>query len=485
VAKRGMVYRLRRGLADLLAPERHEPLALVAPIGSAAPPASPVFEDQLKAMLQHAGHRALLSGRVNFIGLQKVKERYGSGWERVAVRAERMARTIIERHLVSGDIYTSINGLTFVIVFASLTPEQAKVKCLAIADAITKALLGEQGGDLLEIKTAVTRVDGTLGLESISFTDRLCASLEGAEELQFTEPPARAPPPALPAAPPPAGKAPPPALPAAPPPASPAPPPAGRAPRSPRLDPLANLRFLYRPIWDRPRNVVSGYLCAAQVLSTDGSTVLGDAEALIEGDADERARLDERIRERALRDLATVFQEGRKLLVTLPVHFETLCAVGRRRDYLAAVDRELVDGAAKYLMIEIAGVPAGVPQARLVELTAALRGQCRGVLLSLPVDTPDLTSVKGSGATAVGCDVSGAAASEAVLMQQMNRFSRAADKAGFPSYVHGARSLSRVVTALGAGFNYIDGSAVASPIDHPRGIVDFHLDDIYRAYLKA
>ena len=388
-----------------------------------------------------------------------------------------MARTIIERHLVSGDIYTGINGLTFVIVFATLTPERAKVKCLAIADAITKALLGEQGGDLLEIKTAVTRVDGTLGLESISFTDQLCASLEGAEELQFTEAPARAPRPALPAAPPPAGKAPPPAL--------PAPPPAGKAPRPPRLDPLANLRFLYRPIWDRPRNVVSGYLCAAQVLSTDGSTVLGDAEALIEGDVDDRARLDERIRERALRDLAALFHEGRKLLVTLPVHFETLSAVGRRRDYLAAIDRELVDGAAKYLMIEIAGVPAGVPPARLVELTAALRGQCRGVLLSLPVDTPDLTSVKGSGATAVGCDVSGAAASEAVLMQQMNRFCRAADKAGFPSYVHGARSLSRVVTALGAGFNYIDGSAVASPIDHPRGIVDFRLDDIYRAYLKG
>ncbi len=354
-----MVYRLRRGLADLLAPERQEPLSLVTPIGSAAPPASPVFEDQLKAMLQQSGHRALLSGRVNFIGLQKVKERYGSGWERIADRAERMARTIIERHLVSGDIYTGINGLTFVIVFATLTPERAKVKCLAIADAITKALLGEQGGDLLEIKTAVTRVDGTLGLESISFTDQLCASLEGAEELQFTEAPARAPRPALPAAPPPAGKAPPPAL--------PAPPPAGKAPRPPRLDPLANLRFLYRPIWDRPRNVVSGYLCAAQVLSTDGSTVLGDAEALIEGDVDDRARLDERIRERALRDLAALFHEGRKLLVTLPVHFETLSAVGRRRDYLAAIDRELVDGAAKYLMIEIAGVPAGVPPARLVE----------------------------------------------------------------------------------------------------------------------
>lgn len=450
-----MLYRLRRGLADLLAPESDEAQSRPHPVPRAvhaAPCAPDAFEDRLKAMLLHSGQGALLSGRINVIGLQKIKERFGAGWERIAARADRMARNIIERHLARGDIYTIVNGLAYVMVFARLTSDQAKVKCRAIADEIAMALLGEKGGDLLEVKTAVTRVDGTLHFETISLTDQLCASLEHAQDLEFVE----LPPPAPRTAPPPRG-----------------------------TDPFANLRILYRPIWDRLHNVVSAYLCSAQVLSGDGATVLGDAEALIEDDVEERARLDERLCRRALHDLAAMKREGRQLLLALPVHFETLSAVGRRRDYLALLGGDLPEGAGKYLMMEVAGVPAGAPQSRLVEITAALRRRCRGFMLSLPLDMADLANVRGCGAAAIGSDIARISASEAVLMQHMNRFARAAEKAGIPSYLHGAKSLSLVVTALGAGFNYIDGSAVASPIENPRGIVDFRLDDLYRAFLRG
>lgn len=327
----------------------------------AAPLAAPAgFEDRLKAMLQQSGHDALLSARVNFIGLQKIKERFGPEWERIAGRAERIARNIIERHLLAGDIYTGINGLTFVMVFARLSQEQAKVKCLAIADEIAKALLGERGGDLLQVKTAVKRIDGTLDLQDVSLTDQPCASLAGAEELAFVE--TAAPEHAAPASPL--------IVPLA----------ARRPAPSHRVDPLANLRFLYRPIWDRARNLVTAYLCSAQVLSADGTTVLGDAEALIEGDVEERARLDERMRDHVLRDLAALMREGRQLVLGLPVHFETLSAAGRRRDYQAALGRGVSGGAQKFLTLEIAGVPAGAAQSRLLEISVALRGQCRGIL---------------------------------------------------------------------------------------------------------
>lgn len=457
MAQPGMLYRLRRGLADLLAPERAEAQPRPRPVRRvivAAPPAPDAFEDRLKAMLLQSGQGALLSGRINFIGLQKIKERFGAGWERIADRADRMARNIIERHLAQGDIFTSVNNLTYVMVFARLTSDQAKVKCRAIADEIAMALLGEKGGDLLEVKTAVTRIDGTLGFETVSLTDQLCASLEGAEDLEFIELPE-------------------------------APPVPRKTPLRRNRDLSANLRMVYRPIWDRAHNVVSAYLCSGQVLSGNGATVIGDAEALVEDDVEERARLDERLCRHVLRDLAALTREGRQLLLALPVHFETLSAVGRRRDYLAVLCDGLADGVGKYLMMEVAGVPAGAPQSRLVEITAALRRQCRGFMLSLPLDIADLANVRGCGAAAIGCDIARISASEALLMQHMNRFARAAEKAGIPSYLHGAKSLSRVVVALGAGFHYIDGGAVASPIENPRGIVDFRLDDLYRAFLKG
>lgn len=451
MTKNGMIYRLRRGLADLLAPEREEKRPrrhAMARAAVAAPPAPDAFEDRLKALLLQSGQGALLSGRINFIGMQKIKERFGDDWERIADRADRIARNVIERHLAQGDIFTSVNNLTYVLVFARLTTDQAKVKCRAIADEIAMALLGEKGGDLLEVKTAVKRIDGTLAFETIALTEQLCASLEAVEALEFIEAP--------------------------------------EAPAAPRSkNPFANLRVVYRPIWDRSHNVVSAYLCTAQILSGDGTSVLGDAAALIEDDMEERAQLDERLSRHALRDLAAMMREGRKLLLALPVHFETLSAAGRRRDYLAALDRGLPDGAGKYLMIEVTDVPAGAPQSRIVEITAPLRRLCRGFMLGLPIDAVDLANLKGCGAVAIGCDIARLSSSDALLMQHMNRFARAAEKVGIPSYVHGAKSLSRVVAALGAGFNYIDGSAVASPIENPRGIVDFRLDDLYRAFLKS
>lgn len=126
-------------------------------------------------------------------------------------------------------------------------------------------------------------------------------------------------------------------------------------------------------------------------------------------------------------------------------------------------------------------MPHGVPQGRLVELLAPLRQHCRAIMLELPLETIDFSNVKGCGALAVGCDVGTHAGPEFILMQQMNRFVRAArDKTGLPTYMHGAGPLSLVTAGLGAGFSYIDGDAVAKLIDHPRGLVDFHLADLYR-----
>jgi hypothetical protein len=188
---------------------------------------------------------------------------------------------------------------------------------------------------------------------------------------------------------------------------------------------------------------------------------------------------------RVLDDLSEMAREGRQFLLALPVHFDTLSAVGRRREFLAALERPVAQGATRHLLVEIAGVPAGVPPPRLAELTAMLRRRCRGILLSMPLDTVDFGFAKACGAAAVGCDISAASMPEAQLLQHMNRFARAAEKAGVPSYLHGAKSLSRAVSAIGAGFSYIDGSAVATPIDHPRGVVNFRLDDLYRAFMKG
>jgi hypothetical protein len=187
------------------------------------------------------------------------------------------------------------------------------------------------------------------------------------------------------------------------------------------------------------------------------------------------------VRDQVLKDLEALLRDNCTLLLSMPVHFETLGAVGRRRQFVEALGKCLDDRGRKLLRIEIEGVPQGVPPARLIEIVAPLRPHCCAIMLQLPLETTDFSNVRGCGALAIGCDISGHRGTEFMLMQAMDRFARAiADKAGLPSYLNGANSLSMVTAALGAGFAYIDGDAVAKLIDHPRGLVDFRLADLYR-----
>ncbi len=66
-------------------------------------------------------------------------------------------------------------------------------------------------------------------------------------------------------------------------------------------------------------------------------------------------------------------------------------------------------------------------------------------------------------------------------MQQLSRFQRAAEKVGVPTFVHGVRSLSLAAAAMGAGYQFIDGDAVAASVPHVDRALAFQLADLYRA----
>lgn len=410
------------------------------------------FETQLRGLLEQSGQGGLLAGRINFIGLHKIKDKFGASWDHLAKRADLIARKIIERHLVPGDIYTALQNIAYVIVFARLPQEQAQIKCMMIGEEIAKALLGDQGAELLEVKTVVKRVDGSFDLKAISLTEQLMTSLSHPYGVHVA-----------------AEKS------------------ASKAAKSskPSHDILAGVKFAYRPMWDQARNVISTYLCVAQVPTSDIGGAMGDADLVMGHDTDEMAQLDDAVRLRVLDDLEEMMRDNRRLLLTLPVHFETLGSVARRRHYLDGLKQRLTAESGKLLVIELTSVPIGVPQSRLVDLIVPLRQFCRGVMLRMPLETPDFTQVKGSGAAAIGCNVTSHPGPEVMLMQQMNRFNRTAEKAEVPTYMHGAQSLSQVTAAVGAGFAYIDGDAVAKLIDHPRRVADFRLTDLYSPFIKA
>lgn len=247
---------------------------------------------------------------------------------------------------------------------------------------------------------------------------------------------------------------------------------------APAVDVLAGIDFVFRPMWDPTRNVMATYRCVPQVKLSDVDGAACDASLAVARDPDAMARLDGVTIARVKSDLKAMAADGRRLVIAMPLHFETLCSGAQRRRITAELGA-IAESMKQYLVIEIVGVPTGFLKSRLMEVIAPLRMCCRAVSLQVTIGTIDFTQVRGTGIAAVGADIADLAKSEAVVMQQLSRFQRSAEKAEVVTFLHGAQSRSLVAAAVGAGFHYVDGDGVAATLRRPERIVPFQLADLY------
>ncbi len=421
-----------------------------APAAAIRPATSGDFESRLALLLSQSTSGAFQAGRISIVGAERAQERFGTSWERLASRADRIARNAIERYLLPGDIYTVWRDMSYLIVFASLEPDRARMKCLLIADEVMKSLFGDEGSDVISVAGAVAPLVGGSG-DAATLLDKLFAT--ASDE---------------------AG--------------SPSEDEVKLVPASARKSASEKFQFGYRPMWDTTLSVLSAYLCVPMLPGTDATAAFVDAGLAVGSDPEALAQLDFALQERVLADLSVMHSEHCRVLIVLCVHFETLAAAAQRRRYVEALARSVTAEAAKLLVIEIVDVPDGVHRHPTSSISRRRSGRIAVAVVSarLRVECATLNGgFSGARIHAVGCDIGVSQAPELTIMQQLARFSRAAEKAGLASFVHGLRSVSLSGAAVGAGFRYIDGEGVAKLVDRPERVTSFNLSDIYRPILGA
>ncbi|HVA14100.1 MAG TPA: hypothetical protein VNF99_12675 [Stellaceae bacterium] len=459
-----LIRRLRRNLAGLIDPEINRPPEHTRGPRARAVSAEMLY-DRLRA-LGTVGRSGPKTGQVNLVSIARIKERLGSEWPRHAVNADRIARNAIERYLIAGDIYAPWKDAGYIVVFATLERHGAQIKCKLIGDEITRQLLGEDETDLSEIRAVEMQADGALAFSDIPAFEQLIAATiadPAADSGAARESTNRI---------------------------SPLPTIVEAETIAPGAevksgDPLAGLSFCYRPSWDPARGVISTYLCVARLPDGPGGIRQREASLVLGGNRAGLEALDFAILEQVAGLLDGLVREKRRLLITLPVRFETLAAAAQRRRYIDALRSRLAPEAEPLLVVELIDVPDGVPHARLLEISSPLRAHARAVIARLRPDTTEFGPFSASRIAAVGCDIGRYNNSELAAMQQMARFSRGAAKAGMVTYLRGIRSISLATAALGAGFAHIDGNAVAPPIELPQSVVAFSLFDLYNPALKG
>lgn len=417
-----------------------------APDTSVAPPDDLVAK--LGRILQ--GRRTLLSGNIHLVGLGRIRDRLGADWPRIAARAQEIAQKSIQRACGADDIFTRYDELSFLIIFASLTPEQAQIRCHDIGAEIGQRLLGENfATEAVEVSTGIFEADGSLTFSAVDRRDLIKRLVEAGRKAV--------------------------------PPSSPADDelPDFSFARIDKAKALASIEVMYQPMWNLRHKAISNYFATAGSKSVFGEQLWDDALRAEYADVLTPVEFDVFVARRVLHDAAGFLAQGGRSLIGWPVHFETL-ATRASRDAYVELCRDIPDAVRKLLILELDGLPEGVASSRLVEMLGILRPFCRSLIVRVPSDFKRFDLFAGIPLGGVGFSLSGNPGSDQQRIGVMNDFVEAASRAGLRSYVHGLGNRAQALAAAAAGFEWINGIAVDRPAELPKPMTRFRIQDLYR-----
>jgi len=173
------MIRLREGIKDLLFGGQKVRVVTpaTAPAGNrshapvpARPPQPTKAEDparQLRSLF--AQKETISAGRLQIVGLQKIRSKLGDRWASLHEKVERIAERTIRRRLGPWDSLWPHGDLGFILIFGQTPEAEAEAKCALIAEEIWTEVFGEGiSADEIEVKSAVVRVDGQVSVKDVN-----------------------------------------------------------------------------------------------------------------------------------------------------------------------------------------------------------------------------------------------------------------------------------------------------------------------------
>src|SRR4051812_14375482 len=124
------------------APAKAGGSAVRSPVALAA--AQAAFEVRLQRIAED--NPKTTAGKLQLLDLDSLKAAVGERWQEVADRASAIAEQVIQHRLAPSDVFAPYEETGFIMLFAELNEQQAKLKSAAIAREIRERLVGELGG---------------------------------------------------------------------------------------------------------------------------------------------------------------------------------------------------------------------------------------------------------------------------------------------------------------------------------------------------
>lgn len=416
------------------APARPARPGAVEPITPDAGPDD--IQDRLGAILEHQAR--VSAGTVQLLGLESLKEKLGSRWPSVRDRVHQLTERLLNQSLGPGDVVFPYGPDTYLVVFAQMDERAASLLCARVLQDLQRLLLGDADTATIVVRTAVRQVTGDLVLKPHRLADLLAgtARAEAVARGQEEE--------AAPAS----GKAAPgwtdlhgspgrggggtliqdaagvPGAPGW----MPLPSQGGRAGggaagfRQGEVTTawaahgqLGPLEIVYRPVWDANHQALCLYITRGRRMRRGGQAVYGydsipqaavgatlSAETL-----NAILDLDEEAMRQAIAAYLELYDNRFRFFLSLPVHYETLAGVQRRRSYVALASR-IPSHLIPFLTYHLVGLPEGTPTGRLADFVTALRPFGRNLMVGVALGRQDMSTLATAGVKGVGVILPGA-----------------------------------------------------------------------------
>jgi hypothetical protein len=426
----------------------------------------------------------ITSGKIQFIGLSKIKNRLGSRWQEYSKLVYQAAEVAIQEHLDKGDLFLRCRDDTYMIIFSRPSLEEGQIKAALIAEKIRQKLFALNEDDLktIEIRQALSQVqadmlfesepgillnhmlshpihESSVDIEEDSFAqintiqndNALACDRRDAEEEE----------PII------------------------APEPVEVDPTSIRLSdrkiepiiPAPGLKCAYMPLWETQSQAITAYLCLGQ---TDGNlkNLLKEHIALYQArTAHEKKQLDAGILHAALRDLGSVFEAGKKIRMLCPVQYDTLFHFEDYEEYKKLLSR-IPPEMKPYLSFLI--LPNDNFSAKNAFWFATpMKVFCRSVYMLAPLQQKvPFEILRNTGLDGLGVWIDASYPEERII-PYLTAFRTRARAIGIrKSLLLEAPSLSIATSAICSGVDYLGGPVIHENIIRPEGVLPFSYENI-------
>lgn len=454
------------------------------------------------------GHAAA-AGSIQVLGLEDTKKHFGPKWPHIAERVHRVIADIIEKRLARHDKYARLHETAYVMVFAGLDRNTAAMKAALIAEEISKRLFGDKEQSSL-IKVGVAKIDtedaGAFELLDAQTLIRKITDETAKQENIVHVGPAT---PDTEASPRPDQKR------------------DGseakrgqtnrsgsRKPRLGTLDQPGNekyawdaaevsdepaspewialreellvpeeLFFVYHPAWLVRREMIAAHCCVPARLAVNGTLITGGRAMPSRGRALENFGLDVLGLHKARNDLDEAATNNFAPVVVIPVHIETLETPKFRDSYVECASG-IDEQRRRQVLFEIMGFTDETPSVTLVKAISYLRPYCREIIARTRLETRNLHLLREIGVQVAGVDLANLPFREHEWFPMVTAFNERAANARLTTFAHGLKTRSSVSGAVAAGFRYLDGRIIASPVEKPLPNRPWTARDVYSSLVS-